>query len=113
MNGSFPSSSLGTQISGEALLRHLIASSPGDRGTFAELSLQKVMKLIHGSLPFWQFPRSPARLLNYPFPSSFDRAAAALTASMIKPRKPPDSRAWRPAMVVPPGEVTMSLSLAG
>ncbi len=38
--------------------------------------------------------------------SSWARQVAACTASITTPRKPPCSRAWSPAMVVPPGEAT-------
>ena len=47
------------------------------------------------------------------WPSSAARRVAASTASMRAPRTPPRSRACRPAMVVPPGLATMSLSTPG
>ena len=46
-------------------------------------------------------------------PSSSARRVAASTASIRAARKPPRSRACRPAMVVPPGLATMSLRTAG
>ena len=45
-------------------------------------------------------------------PSSAERAAAALTAPMAAARSPCTSSASTPAIVVPPGEHTMSLSCA-
>lgn len=49
-------------------------------------------------------------IAGYVTPSSIDLLAAVFTASMIKPLKPPNSRTFNPAMVVPPGDVTISLS---
>src|SRR5499425_1145843 len=46
-------------------------------------------------------------------PSSRDRRVARSTAWMRARRNPPSSRAAIPAMVVPPGEETMSLSCPG
>src|SRR5262249_13433368 len=46
-------------------------------------------------------------------PSSMDRCVAVSTASIKAARMPPRSRACRPAMVVPAGLATMSLSWAG
>ena len=48
-----------------------------------------------------------------PAASSAERRVAASTASIRAPRTPPRSRACRPAMVVPPGLVTWSLSTPG
>ena len=47
------------------------------------------------------------------FDSSCARSAAAWTASMSVPRRPARSRTCRPAMVVPPGVVTLSFIWAG
>ena len=46
-------------------------------------------------------------------PISPARVAAATTASMMAARTPADSRARRPAAVVPPGEVTLARASAG
>src|SRR5678816_2081102 len=46
-------------------------------------------------------------------PSSRERSVARSTALMMVRRIPPSSRAAMPAMVVPPGEATMSLSCPG
>ena len=55
----------------------------------------------------WESPKSDH------FPSSPARRVAAPTASISAERRPWRSSSARPAMVVPPGEVTMSLSTAG
>src|SRR5438105_1593187 len=49
----------------------------------------------------------------YPVPSSVARRAAASTASINAARTLPRSRVCSPAMVVPPGLATMSLSTPG
>src|SRR2546427_3088961 len=46
-------------------------------------------------------------------PSSWERFVAASTASISEARRRPCSSACRPAMVVPPGEATLSFSLPG
>src|SRR5262245_42625165 len=60
--------------------------------------------------------RSRVRLIHFdfcPLPNSTDRRVAASTASMSAALNPPRSRACKPAIVVPPGLATMSLSVAG
>src|SRR5690606_34069540 len=61
-----------------------------------------------GPSPPPPLPPSPS-----PRPSWRERRVAASTALMRVVRRPPCSRVWRPAMAVPPGEVTMSLSWPG
>ena len=46
-------------------------------------------------------------------PSSRERSVARSTASISVRRRPPASSVWMPAIAVPPGEVTMSLSWPG
>ena len=46
-------------------------------------------------------------------PSSADLSDAAITAPIRAPRNPDFSRAWIPAIVVPPGLVTLSRRLLG
>jgi hypothetical protein len=46
-------------------------------------------------------------------PSCIDRFVAAVTAEVVAARNPPFSKASTPAIVVPPGLVTLSLSFPG
>lgn len=75
-------------------------------------ALDRKLVLSDDSLGRYDAKKNVLNVCQLPCPSSCDRRVAFTTASIIVPRKPFCSMAYRPAMVVPPGDATSSFNSA-